>query len=51
MSKLVIGKNYIEYCSVDGFVVDGTNFCSNKDGIADSAIMVWFKVKRIYLNA
>lgn len=44
---LVIGKNYIEYCSVDGFVVDGTNFCSNEDGIADSAIMVWFKVKRI----
>lgn len=26
---------------------DCTNFCSNEEGIVDSAIMVWFKVKGI----
>lgn len=42
--RFSVGDNYIEYDTYDGFLVDGTDFCSEPEGFAAAAIRLWFMV-------
>ncbi len=44
---LEIGNDYVEYITLNEFLVDDAYFCSEPDGFAAAAIRLWFKVKGI----
>lgn len=48
--RLDIGNDYVEYITLDEFLVDDAYFCSEPDGFAAAALRLWFKVKGINLE-